>query len=129
MYVQVRPLPCAGVLKFVNLQDGSNWNIDPKLNDAGVLNSISSNDANQLYSMHPNPNNGNFSIAFKERILEPITITVIDILGKQVYHKTHEQMGLNQVQVDAENLAAGTYLLHIANEKQEYKDQKFVVIK
>jgi hypothetical protein len=29
MYVQVRPLPCAGVLKFVNLQDGSNWHIDP----------------------------------------------------------------------------------------------------
>ena len=129
MFVQVRPLPCAGVLKFVNLQDGSNWNIDPKLNDAGMVNAISSTDANQWYSMHPNPNNGSFSIQFKERILEPITITVVDVLGKQVYQKTHEQMGSNLLQVGTDNLQDGTYLLLISSEKQQYNKQKFVVIK
>jgi len=37
MYVQVRALPCTGVLKYVNLQDGSNWNVDPKLGGGEAL--------------------------------------------------------------------------------------------
>lgn len=129
MYVQVRPLPCSGVLKFVNLQDGSNWNIDPKLNDGSVLNGLSKQAAQNQYSLNPNPSNGNFSIQFKNPIYEAISLSVIDILGKEVYQKTHAPMGLNQLQVEAENLAAGTYLLHVTSENQTYKDQKFVVIK
>ena len=129
MYVQVRALPCSGVLKFVNLKDGSNWNIDPRLNDAGMVNGVTALSAQSQYSMHPNPSTGNFSIQFKDPINQSISVSIIDILGKQVYQKTHAPSGLTQLQVEAENLAAGTYLLQLATENQTYKDQKFVVIK
>ena len=129
MYVQVRALPCSGVLKFVNLKDGSNWNIDPRLNDAGMVNGVTVLSAQSQYSMHPNPSTGNFSIQFKDPINQSISVSIIDILGKQVYQKTYAPSGLTQLQVEAENLAAGTYLLQLATENQTYKDQKFVVIK
>lgn len=129
MYVQVRALPCSGVLKFVNLKDGSNWNIDPRLNDAGMVNGVTALSAQSQYSMHPNPSTGNFSIQFKDPINQSISVSILDILGKQVYQKTYAPSGLTQLQVEAENLAAGTYLLQLATENQTYKDQKFVVIK
>jgi len=129
MFVQVRPLPCTGVLKYVNLQDGTNWKIDPKLNGSGILNSLRPYEERQLYSLHPNPNNGSFSIQFKEQMQDPINITVVDILGKQVYQKVHEQIGSNLLELELNNLQDGTYLLHIASEKQQYHNQKFVVIR
>lgn len=79
-----------------------------------MVNGLAALSAQSQYSMHPNPGTGNFSIHFKDPINQSISVSVIDILGKQV---------------EAENLAAGTYLLQLATENQTYKDQKFVVIK
>ncbi|MDP3928788.1 MAG: PKD domain-containing protein, partial [Bacteroidota bacterium] len=128
MYVQVRALPCTGTLKFVNLQDGSNWNIDPKLGDGGVLNSVQTIDKQILYSLYPNPNTGSFGIQFNNVLIEPITITVLDVLGKQVYQKIHNQAGKNILEIDIENLNDGTYMLLVTSDSKQYRDQKFVVI-
>jgi PKD repeat protein len=128
MYIQVRPLPCSGVLKFVNLQDGSNWNIDPKLGGGEILNSLETLKDDKQYSLFPNPNRGNFCIQFKDLVHEPITITVVDVLGKQVYQKLHNQVGVNLLQLEIDNLSDGTYMLLITSESHQYKDQKFIVI-
>ena len=59
---------------------------------------------------------------------EPITITVVDVLGKQVYQKLHNQVGVNLLQLEIDNLSDGTYMLLITSESHQYKDQKFIVI-
>ena len=128
MYIQVRSLPCSGVLKFVNLQDGSNWHIDPKLGDGGILNAIKTVEEDIQYSLYPNPNLGNFCIQFKELMHEPITITIVDVLGKQVYQKLHNQVGINLIQLEMEYLNDGTYMLFISSDSHQYRDQKFIVI-
>jgi len=128
MYVQVRALPCTGVLKFVNLQDGSNWNIDPKLGDGDVLSSVQAIEQKMVYSLFPNPNVGQFSIQFKENLLEPIHITILDVLGKQVYQKEFTDLGKNNLDLSLDNLNDGTYMLFISGERYQYREQKFVVI-
>jgi len=127
MYIQVRSLPCSGSLRFVNLQDGSNWNINPNLG-GGILNSLPQYEESIEYSLFPNPNKGNFWIQFKELMHEPITITVVDVLGKQVYHKMHSELGVNLIPLEIDNLSDGTYMLLITSESHQYKDQKFIVI-
>jgi hypothetical protein len=128
MYVQVRSLPCSGALKYVNLQDGSNWNVDPKLGGGEISNSIPIVEEAIQYSLFPNPNMGNFWIQFKELMREPITITVLDVLGKQVYHKIHSEVGMNLFPLEIDNLSDGTYMLFITSESRQYKEQKFIVI-
>ena len=67
-------------------------------------------------------------IQYKEIMHEPITITVVDVLGKQVYQKTHNQTGSSLINLEIDNLSDGTYMLLINSDSHQYKDQKFIVI-
>jgi PKD repeat protein len=128
MYVQVRDLPCTGNMKFVNLQDGSNWNIDPRLSGIGVLNSVQGIEKMLDYSIYPNPNEGKFSIHFKEHIKHPVEIAVYDMLGKEVYHNTFNDLGSMAIDLNFESLSNGTYYLHVNSEYFQFNDKKFIVI-
>ncbi|MCG9880212.1 MAG: PKD domain-containing protein [Bacteroidia bacterium] len=129
MFIQVRDLPCTGVLKFVNLQDGSNWNIDPKLGDGGILNSVQSNVKTANFTMYPNPNLGNFSLQLTEVWTEPITLSILDVLGKEIFQQTFIPMGKNKIDINLEGISDGTYLIKLSSENYQYRDQKFVVIR
>jgi hypothetical protein len=128
MYVQVRSLPCTGVLRFVNLQDGSNWNIDPKLGDGGILSSVQTLDKKLEFGMFPNPNNGIFTIKFTDIIHESLTIKVVDVLGKEVYRKEVSKLGGKEIEMELGDLSEGTYMLIINSDSHQYRDKKFVVI-
>jgi hypothetical protein len=129
MYVQVRELPCTGTLRFVNLQDGTNWNVDPKLGDGGILSSADKIDNEVEFGMYPNPNNGEFSVKFSEVIHEPITIQIYDILGKVVYTKHVNHLSSKELELDAQGLSDGTYSLLIHSDSRQFKDKKFVVFR
>lgn len=129
MYVQVRELPCTGTLRFVNLQDGTNWNVDPKLGDGGILSSVNKIDNEVEFGMYPNPNNGKFSVKFSEVIHEPITIQIYDILGKVVYTKHVSHLSSKELELDAQGLSDGTYSLLINSDSRQFKDKKFVVFR
>jgi len=128
MYVQVRSLPCSGVLKFVNLQDGSNWNIDPKLGDGSVLSSVQEATQKLLFQLYPNPNNGRFSLKFPMPVQESLEIKVLDVLGKEVFSKEMLPLQGNEVDFDLSHLKEGTYLLHVNSTQYLFKEQKFVLI-
>lgn len=128
MYIQVRSLPCAGVLKFVNLQDGTNWNVDPRLGDGGLLNSVQAIKEIGTISVFPNPNSGNFTIQLKEFLFEPITITITDIVGKVIYQSTYEPAGKDKLDLSLESASDGTYMIQMRGETRQYRDQKFVII-
>jgi hypothetical protein len=128
MYVQVKSLPCTGVLRFVNLQDGSNWNIDPKLGDGGILSSVQTLDKKLEFGMFPNPNNGIFTIKFTDIIHESLTIKVVDVLGKEVYRKEVSKLGGKEIEMELGDLSEGTYMLIINSDSHQYRDKKFVVI-
>ncbi|MCF8428020.1 MAG: PKD domain-containing protein, partial [Bacteroidia bacterium] len=128
MYVQVRPMPCSGVLKFVNMQDGSNWQVDPRLIGGDILNSVNTLDVNLTYSMYPNPNDGNFSIEFKEILHEKMYVKVVDIYGKEVYSRVMSALGSKSLDFEISDLAEGTYMLMLQSDSHKYSAKKFTVI-
>jgi fimbrial isopeptide formation D2 family protein len=129
MFVQVRELPCTGTLKFVNLQDGTNWKLDPKLGDGGILSSVNKVENEMSYGMYPNPNNGVFTLKFNEVIHEPISIQVLDVLGKVVYSKKVDHLGSKEIAIETEGLSEGTFMLFINSDARAFSEKKFVVFR
>jgi len=129
MYVQVRSMPCTGVLRFVNLQDGSNWNIDPKLGDGGILSSVKNIENGIEYGMFPNPTSGLFTLKFTDLIHEPLTIRIVDIVGKEVYSREMNKLGIKEMDIELQGVSEGSYMLIIQSDSHQYKEKKFVVIR
>ncbi|HEY9115019.1 MAG TPA: T9SS type A sorting domain-containing protein [Bacteroidales bacterium] len=76
-------------------------------------------DSRSPVTIHPNPNQGTFSIRPDENI-EKLTIQLMSIQGAEMFEKTFIDMtvGSQDVKIDMNNLAKGVYLLRIlANER------------
>lgn len=64
------------------------------------------------FSLYPNPTNGNTTI--KLLSADTVTVSVVDLLGKQVYN-TGELENVNAVKVNTKNYASGTYFVKVSN--------------
>lgn len=65
-----------------------------------------------LISIYPNPNLGQFTIELKDEALKDFTLNLTDIQGKTVYQRQFEQVQAGSpIQIDLPGLAAGTYFV------------------
>jgi hypothetical protein len=83
--------------------------------------------ANKNLEIYPNPLTGNELIV---KNISPNTIesiSCIDIQGKNIPY-AYENCGNNTICIYFDNLAAGTYTLHLSSDSDMYSN-KFIVIK
>lgn len=67
---------------------------------------------NNAISLYPNPSNGNFTLDFGKGLEGPATITIVDMLGKEVYRQDVAALTEN-VAVDIVGLPGGVYMARI----------------
>lgn len=81
---------------------------------------INDNSLNNLISVYPNPNNGQFIITFNNTIPMDVRVEVIDVDGKVVYNDVQSAvMGNYKNNIDLKNVAKGIYLVKIKDGEQE----------
>ncbi len=96
-----------------------NWN-----GDTGSLNSWSldlgcttsaSTDKFELsnFKLYPNPNNGNFTIAFDSDSTQNINISVFDIRGRKVVENTYQNTGEINQNINLQDVQPGVYMMVI----------------
>jgi hypothetical protein len=73
----------------------------------------------QDFSLYPNPNNGDFNIQFNSTSNEPITLSVFDIRGRQIYANTYSNNGFFNENIQLNNLQSGVYLVKVKDGKNE----------
>jgi len=77
-------------------------------------------------ALYPNPNDGEFTIDFALENSEPVTITVLDLAGREVYkNQLNEFNGNHRQVIDITEQAPGSYFLHIQQGKEGYT-KKFI---
>jgi len=77
-------------------------------------------------ALYPNPNNGEFTIDFALEETMPVTLTVLDIAGREVYNKQLTDFNGNHKEtIDISDQAPGTYFLTISQGGKLYT-KKFV---
>ncbi len=101
------------------------------LNCSGILTGLGNNQTIMEYKLlqnYPNPFNPQTKIVFQIPKAENVTITVTDILGREIFDITNEyrNAGINDVIFDGSNLASGVYLYKI--EAGTYVDSKKMVL-
>ena len=88
------------------------------MGNATGINEIASNN----FNVYPNPNDGNFTISSENKIEE---ISVINVLGKVIYHKRN--INKNKSNVNLLNVDKGIYLVNMIIENQLPKTMKIIV--
>lgn len=92
-----------------------------------VDNSISYRDSDFL--IYPNPSNSEFFIQANSSIKSEYTITIYDVLGKEVYtQKVDASSSSNRISVNTEYFQAGIYTVNILSENY-LSNQKLIIQK
>lgn len=129
MYIQVRPNPCTGVLKYVNLADGSNWNITPGYGGGEIAAGMSKLNKEMEMGLYPNPNDGSFALQFSEVINGAFTLEIRDMTGRLVFEQAEIGDRSKEVKVISTGLSEGTYFVRLITEEGTTLEKKFVVVK
>ena len=96
----------------------------------GLGSSDSSKAPVELIGNFPNPFAATTTVAYEVRKVQPITITVWDVTGKQIAEvaRGRRQPGYHETAFDAEGLPSGTYFLRLqANDRTQ--SHRMVVLK
>ncbi|MBC2843937.1 reprolysin-like metallopeptidase [Winogradskyella flava] len=80
--------------------------------------SIEENELDQL-TIYPNPNNGEFNLAFNPKSGEDIGIQVYDMRGRLIYSKSFATVGRFEEVIWLNNAPSGVYLLNISDGSQK----------
>ena len=82
----------------------------------------------QRYSIHPNPNDGNFTIQQYLSDIEPVKVKIYDAIGKTFY--SDELLFVNaKSRINMPNIVPGMYLLEITDTKNRIFRFKIVINK
>lgn len=65
--------------------------------------------------VYPNPNKGEFNVAFSSKFTSPITVQLHDLLGRKFYEKQFPSVSLFNETIQLFNVQSGIYLLTIIN--------------
>jgi len=96
--------------------------------DNGNNNKINATTGNQNYSIHPNPNDGNFVLLQYIPDNEPVKIRIYDEIGRSIYNQDL-QFSNSKGQLNLVNYVPGIYLLEITDGKNRIFRFKFVINK
>ena len=85
-----------------------------------VTNNLSVNE-NELenLSVYPNPNNGEFSIAFNSKSSDDIIIQIYDMRGRAIFNTTYNTVNRFEEVIRLNNAQSGVYLLRISDGPQK----------
>lgn len=136
-------LPFQSLSAFTQEQAQGNWVlgfVDVFNQDAGVLNSWSVEVCSQTvaplstadyglqgFSIYPNPNSGNFTVAFTSASQSNITIEVHDIRGRQVFENNYTNTGAFSGNVNLDSIQSGVYLVTVQDGSR--KEVRKIVIR
>jgi PKD repeat protein len=128
MFIQVRPNPCTGVLRLVNLADGTNWNVNPDFGGGATTGLAKVNKALE-FGLYPNPNDGTFTINFSQRLSESFNLEIRDMTGRMVFEQLNIENGLREVNISAGQLSEGAYILRVLTSEGNISEKKFIVVR
>ena len=131
MTVTVSALPCSPMIynpreDRVNNDGGNMDNTSGSISATGI--NKSSKDINSVVSLYPNPNNGAFTLEFKDLSSNSVNILIIDMLGREVYINNFILNGKKKIDLYEMNLSAGTYSLVLKGNDDSYARKNFVVL-
>ncbi len=66
-----------------------------------------------LFSIFPNPNNGEFKIQFNTLISENVEVDVYDLRGRAIYNNTFHSSSIHTETIDLGNTPSGMYLVDV----------------
>ena len=76
------------------------------------------------FSLFPNPNQGDFIVSFELDNKESLTVTVVDVVGKEVYREVVKDFtGSYRKTIDVSKYAKGTYFLNVIQGDQVFTQQ------
>ena len=87
------------------------------------------NDINNFdgFSLSPNPNNGNFSIALKSNNANDITVKVFDVIGRQVFNRSYDNnQSVFNKEIRLNNVLSGIYLVNITD-GEHFNTEKIII--
>ena len=77
-----------------------------------------------LFTIYPNPNNGNFTIKMKNEIIDNYLLELYDVLGKKLKMQT---LNSSETKIQTTNLSKGIYIAKITNSENISYTTKIVV--
>ena len=117
-------IPDMGNITNLNSIDPNNWIINSTgsiIQDPTMLAGINElNSSNKVYSVFPNPSNGNFTIESSE--LGENSVVILDTRGRTISTLNFQKEGV----FDISNEKSGSYILQITNEKGEKRIKTIV---
>ena len=115
----------------VALQNISGWGQALYIDNINITNgpmSISKNELNSLFSVYPNPTNGEINVALNLNSSSDATIKVLDVVGKTISVKTLSNVSNTVYNIDLSAVAEGMYFIEVAT-PTEKSVKKINVIK
>lgn len=70
------------------------------------------------FTVYPNPSNSDFNLQFKEKPTQTYSISILDILGSQIYFEEVNDLEMNHV--ISTDLNKGLYVIQVAMEGEVY---------
>jgi PKD repeat protein len=128
MDVTVNGLPCAGMIAGTTPgnYDGPNTYGAATTIASGVEESA---DISNKVGLYPNPTRGNFRLTIENVKGNKATITIVDMLGREVYQHNYNILGTEYIDINDLNLAEGKYNLVLRSNSDQVARKSFAVIK
>ena len=82
----------------------------------------------QIYTIYPNPSDGNINIAQKVADAKPVDIVVYNALGAVIY-KTGGQLPANIMTLHLDDIPSGLYLIQLTDQKGKSSRARFTIQK
>ena len=79
------------------------------------------------FALHPNPNNGSFTVQFTPDSKEATAVTVHDMRGREVFKNSYTSTGLFNNSINLQNAQSGIYMVTVQNGSR--KEVRKVVVK
>ena len=112
--------PSSAYDAFITMFDVSNF-VAVGIKEEGKKVDLTSN-----ISLYPNPNNGIFTLQFKEQPTGRLSLNIVNILGQKVYELNNTKFETNEFKVDLENLTKGIYFITVTENNKPHTI-KFIV--
>jgi hypothetical protein len=93
-------------------------------NGCGLFSAITNNFNEKSIELYPNPNNGNFTLNFKDSSIKNYAIDIFNVLGEKV--KTLNIANINSTQINIGEFGVGAYYLQVTAENKTITKKVFV---
>jgi len=78
------------------------------------------------FNVQPNPFNDRMSIIFNESIKGQFEISLLDMLGKEIFHKNSVIPSQGEIELDLSSISYGVYMLNVKAGDELFKSIKII---